>query len=158
MLDRVPNFMRGAWDATGNGGFLAEVATQRYGVERVVEVNMTAKFYETATPRWIAAFEDGTTFVPDDLDVYNDHRAVKREKGVSVIIREDRVTVKGEDGKTASKKRHGDSAVAHLLAFYATLEEVMSYGYTPATGSGQGDRGLAPHEDDYDPSWGKGAW
>lgn len=131
MLDRVPNFMRGSWDATGNGAYLAEVCAQRFGAERVKEVQFTAKFYEAVTPKWVAAFEDGATFVPDDLDIYNDHKAVKRDKGLTVIIREDRVKTKGEDGKTASKKRHGDSAVAHLLAFWATLEEVMSYGYTP---------------------------
>lgn len=144
ILDRLPQFQRAAYDATGNGGYLAEVCAQRYGAERIIEVSMSAKFYEEATPKWIAAFEDGSTFVPDDLDVYNDHRAVKREKGVSVIIREDRITVKGEDGKSASKKRHGDSAVAHLLAHYATLEEVMSYGYTPAARKDEDWRGVQP--------------
>ena len=161
ILDRLPNFMRAAFDATGNGGYLAEVCTQRYGAERVLEVAMTTKFYEEATPRWIAAFEDGMTFLPDDLDVYNDHRAVKREKGVSVIIREDRITVKGEDGKVAAKKRHGDSAVAHLLAFFATLEEVMSYGYIPIPKPGSGDGMTAPDndfDDDRSARWGQGAW
>jgi len=159
ILDRLPNFMRAAFDATGNGGFLAEVSTQRYGAERVVEVAMTTKFYEMATPKWIAAFEDGTTFVPDDLDVYNDHRAVKRDKGVSIIVREDRITVKGEDGKTVSKKRHGDSAVAHLLCHHAAQEEVMSYGYTPAAASARDGRDH-PHDfDDDNPSnWERGAW
>lgn len=155
VLDRLPMFMRGAFDATGNGGFLAEVCAQRYGAERILEVMMSVKFYELATPKWIAAFEDGTTYVPDDLDIYNDHRAVKRDKGVAIIIREDRVKVKGEDGKAAAKKRHGDSAVAHLLCHHATQEEVMSYGYTPAfaTSGGHG-----PGDDDSDADWGRGAW
>lgn len=151
ILDRLPNFLAAAMDATGNGGYLAEVAAQRYG-ERIQQVHITAGFYAEVMPKWKAAFEDDRTVLPADLDIYNDHRAVKTIRGVPQIVREAKGQAKGEDAKTAGKKRHGDAAVAHLMAFYATLMEIEAYEYTPASpaGNGPGQGGPDDESDDDD--------
>lgn len=148
ILDILPNFLAAAMDATGNGGYLAEVAGQRYG-ERIQQVHITAGFYAEVMPKWKAAFEDDKTVLPADLDIYNDHRAVKTIRGVPQIVREAKGQAKGEDAKTAGKKRHGDAAVAHLMAFYATLMQIEEYDYTPATSAGDGP-GHPGHDDDDD--------
>lgn len=43
ILDRVPRFAKGAMDKTGNGAYLAEKATQRYG-ERIIEVSFSREW------------------------------------------------------------------------------------------------------------------
>jgi phage FluMu gp28-like protein len=72
-------------------------------------------------PRYKAAFEDGTIEIPKDADVLADHRAIVLEQGVAKIS-ERRA---GSDGKG----RHGDSAMAAALAFFASRAEVGSIAY-----------------------------
>jgi len=67
-------------------------------------------------PRYKAAFEDGTIEIPKDADVLADHRAIVLEQGIAKIS--ERRT--GSDGKG----RHGDSAMAASLAFFASRAEV----------------------------------
>ena len=157
ILDRLPNFMSGAFDATGNGGYLAEVAMQRYG-ERVQQVSITPAFYTEVMPKWKAAFEDGTILIPADLDIYNDHRAVKTIRGVPQIVREAKNQGKGEESKKAGQQRHGDSAVADLMCFYASLLEIEEYGYVPATPAGAGPGQDDDDTDDDGRRFGQGAY
>lgn len=148
MLDRLPRFRSGAMDATGNGMALAEETATRYGLERVARVTISAGWYAEHMPLFKAAFEDGGTVVPADVETFNDHRAIKLVRGVPTIVRETKNTGKGEDaGKGQRKKRHGDSAVAHLLAFVASRLDPAEYDYTAVSGrGGDGDR----HGDDGD--------
>lgn len=116
LLDRLPNFMGGAFDARGNGQFLAEVAMQRYGATRIQQVMLSESWYREHMPPVKAALEDGTLDgLPKDADVLADLRAVQVIKGVPRIP-ETRTT--GED----KGKRHGDSAVAVALAYFASRE------------------------------------
>lgn len=153
VLDRLPNFLSGAFDATGNGAYLAEVSKQRYG-ERIREVAITPTFYADVMPKWKAAFEDDKTVLPSDLDVYNDHRTIKTIRGVPQVVREKKNTAKGEDAKASAtaKQRHGDTAVAHLMMFYSTLLEIEEYAYTPAAPAGRdaGHPGQGGDDDDDD--------
>ncbi len=116
LLDRLPNFMGGAFDARGNGQFLAEVAMQRYGASRIHQVMLTESWYREHMPPVKAALEDGDLDgLPKDADVLADLRQVQVIKGVPRIP-ETRTT--GED----KGKRHGDAAVAVALAHYASRE------------------------------------
>ncbi|KVN76028.1 hypothetical protein WL05_01865 [Burkholderia ubonensis] len=116
LLDRLPRFTGGAFDARGNGQYLAEVAMQRYGASRIQQVMLTESWYREHMPPVKAAFEDGTIDgLPKDADVLADLRAVQVIKGVPRIP--DVRTTGQDDGK-----RHGDAAVAVALAYYASRE------------------------------------
>lgn len=117
IIDRLPRFMAGALDATGNGAYLAEVAAQRYGWQRIAQVKLSEKWYAENMPPFKAAFEDDTTLMPRDADLVSDHRAVKLIRGVAKVPRDERAG----SGKS---KRHGDGAIAHALAYAASRMDV----------------------------------
>lgn len=116
LLDRLPRFMGGAFDARGNGQYLAEVAMQRYGASRIHQVMLSEGWYREHMPPVKAALEDGTLDnLPKDADTLADLRAVQVIRGVPRIP-DSRTT--GDD----KGKRHGDAAVAVALAYYASRE------------------------------------
>ena len=116
LMDRLPRFTGGAFDARGNGQFLAEVAMQRYGSSRIQQVMLSEGWYREHMPPVKAALEDGTLDnLPKDADVLADLRAIQVIKGVPRIP-DTRTT--GED----KGKRHGDAAVAVALAYFASRE------------------------------------
>ena len=114
MADRLPNFTSGANDARGNGQYLGEVAAQRYGGTRIHRVMLTQQWYIDQMPRYKAAFEDGLITIPRDDGILTDHRAVQMIKGVPKVP--DGARAKDADGG----ERHGDTAIAGALAWYAT--------------------------------------
>lgn len=116
LLKRLPNFRGGAFDARGNGQYLAERAVQEFGPSRIAQVMPTESWYREHMPPLKAAFEDGNIEgVPQHEDVLNDLRAVQLVRGVPRVP-EKRATDK--DGN----KRHGDAAIALALAYYASRE------------------------------------
>ena len=116
LLDRLPRFTGGAFDARGNGQYLAEVAMQRYGATRIQQVMLSEGWYREHMPPVKAALEDGNLQdLPKDADTLNDLRAVQVVRGVPRVPD---VRTKGED----KGKRHGDAAVAVALAYYASRE------------------------------------
>ncbi len=129
VIDRLPKFRAGKFDATGNGGFLAEVAMQRYG-ERIEAVMLNEPWYRDNMPRWKAVFEDGMIVIPRDREILDDHRLVKLIRGVG--------RVPDERTGEKDKKRHGDSAVASALAVAASRAEPEVYGYEGAPMRGTG--------------------
>ena len=140
---RLPRFTAAAMDATGNGAYLAEVAAQEFGFQRIAQVKLNESWYREAMPKFKAAFEDGLTALPRDADVLADHKAIKIVRGVPVVIRETQKAGKGEDAKKGGK-RHGDSAIAHLLAYIATLTDVPDLDDIEAAGDGRaGDDAFA---------------
>lgn len=124
ILDRLPRFTNSAFDARGNGSQLAEETMQRYGATRVQRVMISTKFYLEAMPKYKAALEDAAITLPRDADILNDHRAAVMVGGV-IQVPDTRST--GKDGR----KRHGDSLIAAVMAFYATLQDIVEYAYTP---------------------------
>ncbi|MBI9092291.1 MAG: hypothetical protein JEZ12_24010 [Desulfobacterium sp.] len=116
ICDNIPRFRGGAFDARGNGQYLAEVARQRYGKNRILEVMLSQEWYRDNMPRFKAALEDNDTYLPKDGDTLDDHRAVKMEKGIAKVPESGRG--KGRDGQ----QRHGDSAIAHALNIFAIRE------------------------------------
>jgi len=113
LCDRLPRFSGGALDGRGNGQYLAEVAQQRYGAQRIEIVMLTTEWYRQHMPPFKALFEDGTIAIPKDADILGDLRAIKVDRGIAKVP--DNARSKGADGRP----RHGDSAIAAALAKYA---------------------------------------
>ena len=116
LIDRLPRFAGGGMDARGNGQALAEYAMQRYGAERIHRVMLTDKWYAQNFPVYKASIADGEMELPESDEVLEDHRAVKKIRGVPKISDQE---TKGEKGV----KRHGDSAIAGVMLRYA-IEEI----------------------------------
>ena len=111
VCDRLPRLSGGAFDATGNGSFLAEAMVDAYG--SIMEpVMMTESWYRENMPRYRAAFQDDKIAIPASDDVVEDHRAIKVVRGVARL----------PQGQTA-KGRHGDSAIGLGLAWYASEQD-----------------------------------
>ncbi|WP_220789372.1 hypothetical protein [Craterilacuibacter sinensis] len=133
ILDGLPNFLSAALDARGNGQYLAEKATQRYGATRIHSVHATEAFYLDNFPKLKTALEDGTLCdLPADEDVLTDYRQVQLIRGIPRVP-DSRTQEKDEDGK-ASGKRHGDSAIALLMADYASRNEASPIEFEAVTG------------------------
>lgn len=120
ICDRLPKFMGGALDARGNGQYLAEKARQRYG-EIITEVMLTAAWYRENAPQYIEAFVDRDILIAQDEDILRDHQGLQYV-GDIIKVPDDHKTI-GADGGG----RHGDSAIAGMLAWYASLQNVLVY-------------------------------
>jgi phage FluMu gp28-like protein len=148
IVDRLPRFTAGAMDARGNGQYLAETAAQRYGGS-IVQVMLSESWYRENMPRYKAAFEDATIEIPKDADVLADHRAIVLDHGVAKMS-ERRA---GTDGKG----RHGDSAMAAALAFFASRTDPGEIAYTASRRTRESEGfelhaalfGAPPMEDDF---------
>lgn len=123
IVDRLPRFIAGAMDARGNGQYLAEVAAQRYGSTRIRQVMLTENWYRDNFPKYKAALEDGELELPKDQDVLADHGLITVKNGTPKIP--DNAHTKGSDGG----QRHGDSAIALLMAWHANGLEVAPIEY-----------------------------
>jgi phage FluMu gp28-like protein len=148
LVRRLPRFRAGALDATGNGGFLAEAAAQEFGFEHIAQVKLSQEWYRENMPPFVAAFEDAGLVLPKDRDLLNDHAALKKINGVVQMP-----AVRAQDSKDKTRKRHGDSAIAHALAWFATRMPAHEYAYTSAAGSDDGRGGF-----DDGARWRPGAW
>jgi phage FluMu gp28-like protein len=126
LLDRLPRFTHGCFDARGNGQYLAERAMQKYGPTRITQVMLTESWYREEMPRMKSFFEDGIIQVPTDAGHLDDYRAIKMIKGVAKLP-DVRTTDK------TGKKRHGDAAIGCAMAVAATRMEGAEYAYHPVT-------------------------
>jgi phage FluMu gp28-like protein len=126
VVDRLPRFAGGCMDAGGNGAYLAEVAWQRYG-DLIQQIKFTADWYREHMPPVRAAFEDQVFIVPKDRETIDDFRMVKVVGGVPRVPDQRRA-----EAGTNAKKRHGDAAIAGVLAYTAARLPVTEYDYTPA--------------------------
>lgn len=133
ICDRLPRFGGGAMDATGNGQYLAEKAAQRYG-SSIHEVKFSQEWYRLEMVPYIEAFVDMTVVLPRDDDVLRDHQALAYVNGIIKVPDDQRF--KGADGMD----RHGDSAIAGCLAYFASRQNVTEYGYIPVPHSNHIDR------------------
>lgn len=119
ILKQLPRFSGGAFDARGNGGYLAESARDQFG-SLIDCVQLSEKWYREHTALFKAALEDGELeAIPKDADILADLRSFQVVKGVSSIPDK---RAKSADGKS---KRHGDTAIALLLAHYASRQLIQ---------------------------------
>lgn len=134
IVRRLPNFLKGAHDARGNGSQIAEAAAVEFGFNRIEQVMLTEGWYRDNMPLLKAALEDDTLHgIPADKDVTGDVRAFRVVKGVARIP-EKRTTEKG------GEKRHGDAGIALALADFASRQEVEIFEYHRVQPSAQHDR------------------
>ncbi|AFL75386.1 hypothetical protein [Thiocystis violascens] len=109
-LTRLPRFQGAALDAGGNGAQIAEETAEAFGRTRIQCVSFTEALYRDQFPRYKAALEDRTLTLIRHDDVLEDHRAVVLVRGIPRL----------PAGKTDARgERHGDSAIAGLLAMLA---------------------------------------
>ena len=120
LLDRLPRLRAGKMDARGNGQYLAEVTVQKYG-GRIEAVMLSENWYREEMPPLKAGFEDEQLTLPQDWEIIDDLRALTLVRGVA------RVPESRTAGSTG--KRHGDAAVALALAYAASREAPVEYGY-----------------------------
>lgn len=113
ILERVTRLIGAAFDATGNGDFLAEAALERFGPEMVDSVQLSAKWYGEWMPKLKAEFEDQNIFVARHQTTLDDLRHIKMVAGTPQI---DKGRTKDENATTAGSRRHGDFAVSLCMA------------------------------------------
>ena len=112
VLSKLPRFIGAAFDATGNGGYLAECALLRYGSSMVETVHLNDKWYREWMPKYKALYESDLIRIPKDEETILDQGHIVVINGVPKI---DKSRSQGKSGK-----RHGDSAVAYCMAVRAS--------------------------------------
>lgn len=143
VISRLPRFVKGAFDARGNGHSLAEYMAQKFGWSRIELVMFTEGWYREHMPPMKAAFEDGLIAVPRDKDVLGDLRAIKVVKGVA------RVPDKKTTGKDGGQ-RHGDAGIAIALMHYASRTPGAEIAFTAVPKHARGFDNLAQNREDED--------
>lgn len=141
-----PEFARASIDSRGNGQQLAEEAAQRYGPAYVDQCMLTRAIYAEEWPVYRSLLEDELLALPQDADLLTDHQAVQLDRGVP-IIRE-------TTGRGTAAQRHGDGAVAGLLANRARRTDdgtYQPYRYEPVPLHGAADDYDAEDEDEEKP-------
>lgn len=126
VVDRLPRLSGGALDAGGNGAYLAEKAAQRYG-STIVEVKLSEAWYKLEMTAYVMAFSDRTIVLPKDADILADHQALAYVNGYIKVP--DGNTTKGADGFG----RHGDTAIAGALAYFASRADLEAFDYVSVT-------------------------
>lgn len=110
IADRMPRLSHLAMDSGGNGSYLAEVTAQRYGA-KVSQIMLSEAWYRDNMPSYQAAYQDRQLSIPFSMDIIDDHRALKIINGAMKLPK-----------STGQKGRHGDSAIAGALAWYASRQ------------------------------------
>ncbi|QHJ84403.1 MAG: hypothetical protein [Caudoviricetes sp.] len=118
IISKLPHLMGGAIDATGPGMVLAEYTADKFGRPFIAEINLNRQWYGLWMQKFISAFEDGVIDIPRDLNIEQDLRAVRSVDGIPMVPKLERKDLKDPD-----LVRHGDSAIAGCLAWYATLNK-----------------------------------
>lgn len=120
IIARLPRLRRAALDGRGNGEYLAEVLQQDESFGYLVEkIMLSNAWYLENMPPFKAALTDDALTIPNDADIIADHHLIKLIDGVAKIPK---TKTKGESGK----QRHGDSAVANALCYYASRQEPIA--------------------------------
>jgi phage FluMu gp28-like protein len=142
IVERLPKFSGGAMDATGNGAYLAEVASQKFGSDVIEQIKLSEPWYREHMPKLKSAFEEGSIAVPADLDVIDDFGDLKLMKGVAQVPATRRRV--GGDGRP----RHGDTAIAAALMMYATFRTPIAYAYEAVPKGGPAAGRMRMRDDD----------
>lgn len=149
ILERLPRFTAAAFDATGNGGYLAEAARLKYGTEMIDTVMLNLPWYREWMPKLKSAFEDDDLEIPRHEDILSDLNKIQVKQGVPQI---EKGSGKGSDGQ----QRHGDFAVGLAMAIRASWMEGGSIDFTELPP--KEDLWGTTDEDDDSPIDQRGAW
>ncbi|MDK1288502.1 terminase large subunit domain-containing protein [Pseudoalteromonas umbrosa] len=121
---RLPRLTGLAFDATGNGGYLAEAAALHFGIDMVEQVMLNDNWYREWMPKLKAEFEDQNIDIPKHQDILADMQKISVSNGTPKI---DKGSDKGSDGR----QRHGDFAVGLAMANRASWMDGSTIEFTP---------------------------
>lgn len=144
ICDRLPRLTGLAFDATGNGGYLAEQAALKYGSTMVDQVALSLAWYGEWMPKLKGEFEAFNLQLPRHQTTLDDLLSIKVEKGIPTI---DKGRTKDLESTSSKAKRHGDSAISLAMAVRASF---MQGGIIEATMLPRHSRGFdnVANEDD----------
>lgn len=135
IIDRLPGFRGAAFDATGNGAYLAEKAALKYGTAMVQQVQISLAWYAEWMPKLKGEFEALNIEIPRHQNILDDLLSIKLDKGIPVI---DKGRTKDLESATGTGKRHGDFAVALCMAIYASWLQTGEIDWTPLQSHSRG--------------------
>lgn len=150
ILANLPRFTAAAFDATGNGGYLAEAAKLRYGSQMVDTVMLSANWYREWMPKLKAEFDDGNIEIPRHQDILDDLTKIQYRNGIPQIE-------KGSGTGTDGQQRHGDFAVALAMAIRASWMEGSEIAFIPVLSVGVFDDRYT-NEDSDNPTFHRGCY
>lgn len=127
VVDHVPRFSHGKIDRTGNGAYLGERLLQAYGAARIEPIHLSEPWYRDHWPKAKAAWEDGLFDLPRHREVIEDLRTVRVIRGVARVP-----DIRQKAGQTI--RRHGDAAIAAVLAYAASGAAPWAAGYEVGLG------------------------
>lgn len=116
MLERLPRFGGIAMDATGNGETIAGNTAEKFGEHMVHQIKLSRNWYGLWTPKLVTAFEEDMIDLPRDDNLKNDCSAIEEVDGIHMVSK-----ARAKDLKDPELYRHGDGAVAMILAWFASL-------------------------------------
>lgn len=138
-----------AIDATGIGAAVAEATREKFG-SVVHEIMLSREWYRMNMEPYRTAFEQKMIVLPADADVLSDHQALEMTNGIAKVPDDHRE--EGSDGYM----RHGDTAVAGALAYYASSQAPVKVGFqsTGEVRPSAGGYGAAEERVNRDVGWG----
>lgn len=116
IIANLRNLQCAAIDATGIGAAIAEATREKFG-SIVHEIMLSREWYRMNMEPYRTAFEEKTIVLPADMDILADHQAIEMSDGIAKVPNDHR-----EEG-TDGYMRHGDTAIAGALAYYASKQE-----------------------------------
>jgi phage FluMu gp28-like protein len=139
IIDRLPNFFAGAFDAGGNGAGTAEKVSDRYGATRIEQVKLSNAIYLESMPVFKAALEDGNLKdIPQDKQVSDDLRAIQLIDGIPKL---GHAKTQKADGEKVT--RHGDAAISLFMLHRAMKNDVPDPRGVKTTGIERSSSGLS---------------
>lgn len=145
ICDGLPRLTGLAFDATGNGGYLAEQAALKYGSTMVDQVALSLAWYAEWMPKLKGEFEAFNLKLPRHQTTLDDLLSIKVEKGVPVI---DKGRTKDLESASSKAKRHGDSAISLAMAVRASYMEGGTIEFTALPRHSRGFDNIDDHESD----------
>ena len=149
ILSRLPRYGASKHDATGLGFSMAEAAQQKFGALRAEAVMLNIPWYRENAEPLKSAFEDDMIEIPADSEIAADLRLVQVKAGVPFV----------PNLRVGEKKdRHGDSAVALMLAYAASRSTPAAYDYESAGRAAEDRRDEDALEDERRGLGARGLW
>lgn len=133
VISNLKRLQCAAIDATGIGAAIAEATREKFG-SVIHEVMLSREWYRMNMEPYKTAFEQKKIVIPADADVLADHQAIQMQNGIAKVPDDHRE--EGADGYM----RHGDTAVAGALAFYASNQDSVKIDFQ-STGDERVSRG-----------------
>lgn len=113
------------------------------GEHMVHQIELNRSWYGLWTPKLVTAFEDDMIDFPRDDNLKNDCAAIEEVDGIHMVTK-----ARTKDLKDPELYRHGDGAVAMILAWFASLHLSNAIEFIPLPSKSD----IETNPDDFD-SW-----